>query len=259
MATIPSLLRRVLWIGLFLLAVTIVVTPLVFQFVASGLPPLETEFDLEAQLRQYVEGERISHQTGQATPLHTMRFQRPDFTRLPKELVALFLSRLGCPTYFQTPREVGFAWNWRLLNALLTGKQPDGDGWCERSLALALAQAVGVKGPMAETVAAYKIHTFMQKDQLVSYYLETLRFDRGVVGVNAAAQDLFGKPVHQLELNELGELMLAFDYYEDIKTCHNAGLIRKNRDYLLQVLMTQGLVPEDRARAAQAAMVACQR
>ncbi len=250
-------LRSLLWISLFLFGVAGVVTPIVYLYVASGLPPLETEFDLEAQLRQYVEGERLSHQMGQATPEHQRRFERPDFSKLPKDLVALFISRLGCPTYFQTPREQGLDWGWRLVDALLTGNQPDGDGWCERSLALSLAQSVGVKGPLAETVAAHKVHTFLQKDQLVAYYLGTLRFDRAVVGVDDAAQDLFHKPLAQLELNELAELMLAFDYYSDVKSCHNAGLIRKNRDYLLQVLMTQGLVPEDKGRTAQASAVAC--
>jgi hypothetical protein len=257
--TIVTDLRAALWILVVLLVVLVgVVAPSVYLYGASGLPSLETEFDLEAQLRPSIEGERRSHQLGQATPEHALRFERPDFTRLPKDLVALFISRMGCPSFFQSPREHGLRWGWRLTSALLTGNQPDGDGWCERALAIQIAESFGVTGGLPQTVAAQKLHTFLQKDQLVAYYLATLRFDRAVVGVEHAAAELFHKPLSQLRLEQLAELMLAFDYFEDVKRCRNPGLIRRNRDYLLQIIIVQGLVPEERGKAAQAASISCQ-
>lgn len=253
-------MKTLLWLVLFLIGLAGVVLPAIYLHAASKLPQLETEFDLEKQLRHSIEGERMSLQAGLADRSRPIAYARPDFSRLPKDLVALYISQLGCPTYFQTRREDGAKWAWRLFSVVAFGTEPPGDGACERRIAARLVTALGISGALEQAVAANRLHSFLQKDQLIAYDLSTLYFDRGVVGVEDAAFKVFGRELDTLKLQELAELALTLpphDMYADALVCRNASLIRQNRDVLLADLAGFKLVTEERARTAMSQAVVC--
>ncbi|MCY1017231.1 transglycosylase domain-containing protein [Pyxidicoccus sp. MSG2] len=256
-------MKSLFWIVLFLLGLAGVVIPLTYLYTASKLPPLESEFDVQKQLKHSIEGERMSLRAGQyeKNP-RPITFGPPDFSRLPKDLVALYIRHMGCPRYFQTPREDGPAWAWRLFTGVTTGGAPPGDGGCERILAMRIASALNIQGPLQQSVAAHRLHSFMQKDQLIAYDLAIIYFERGIVGVEDASWSLFGRDMGELQLAELAELQLAlppFGYYGDLKVCKNPTVIRQNRNMLLEDLAGWKLVSEDRARNAMAQPVFCTR
>jgi len=254
--------KTLLWLVLFLIGLVGVALPAVYLHAASKLPQLETEFDLEKQLRTSIEGERMSLQAGTFDRQRSTAYKRPDFTRLPKDLVALYISQLGCPTYFQTPREDGPKWAWRLFSRVAFGSEPPGDGACERLLAARLATALGIQGEVEQAVAAHRLHAFLQKDQLLAYDLSSLYFDRGVVGVEDAAHKVFERELDSLQLAELAELALTLPphyMYGDAVVCRNPSLIRQNRDVLLDDLTTFKLITRERASNAKAQPVACVR
>ena len=253
-------MKTLFWLVLFLIGLAGVVMPALYLHAASKLPQLETEFDLEKQLRHSIEGERMSLQAGTFGPKRPIAYTKPEFSRLPKDLVALYIAQLGCPTYFQTRREDGAKWAWRLFSVVTFGTEPPGDGVCERILATRLAEALGIRGSLELAVAANRLHSFLQKDQLIAYDLSTLYFDRGVVGVEDAAFKVFGRELDTLKLQELAELSLTLpphNMYGDALVCRNASLIRQNRDVLLADLAGFKLVTEERARTAMAQPVIC--
>jgi transglycosylase-like protein len=252
--------KTLLWLVLFLIGLAGVVTPALYLHASSKLPQLETEFDLEKQLRHSIEGERMSLQAGTFGPKRPITYTKPDFSRLPKDLVALYIAQLGCPTYFQTRREDGAKWAWRLFSVVTFGTEPPGDGVCERIIATRLAVALGISGSLELAVAANRLHSFLQKDQLIAYDLSTLYFERGIVGVEDAAHKIFGRELDTLKLQELAELSLTLPphyMYADALVCRNASLIRQNRDVLLSDLAGFKLVTEERARTAMAQPVIC--
>ncbi|WP_368671072.1 transglycosylase domain-containing protein [Myxococcus sp. AM010] len=256
-------MKSLLWIVLFMLGLAGVVIPLTYLYTASKLPPLESEFDVEKQLKHSIEGERMSLRAGQSqrNP-RPITFVRPDFSKLPKDLVALYIRHMECPRYFQTPREDGPAWAWRLFLGATVGTSPPGDGACERILAMRIAAALGIEGTRERSVAAHRIHTFMQKDQLIAYDLSIIYFERGIVGVEDAALALFGRELSDLKLEELAELQLALPPYFDysgIKTCKNPTELRKYRNQLLEDLAAWRLVSKDRAIAAMNEPMSCAR
>ncbi|NOJ92969.1 hypothetical protein D7W82_13150 [Corallococcus sp. CA049B] len=257
-------MKTVFWLFMFLVGLAGVVIPITYLYTASKLPRLESEFDVESQLRHRIEGDRMSVLAGRMDQgirdRSSVTFTRPDFSRMPKDLVALYIRQMECPTYFQTPREDGRAWAWRLFAGVTLGKAPPGDGACERRLAMRIAREMGIEGDLQLSVAAHRLHAFFQKDQLVAYDLSIIRFERGVIGVEDAARKLFHRELGELQLSELAELQLAlppYGYYGDIKACKNGSLIRQNRDLLLQDLAGYALVSEERARNAIAQPVAC--
>jgi hypothetical protein len=252
--------KTLLWLVLFLIGLAGVAIPGLYFHAANQLPQLETEFDVEKLLRGSIEGERISLQAGMTERTRPIAFKRPDFARLPKDLVALYIAQLGCPTYFQTPREEGPKWTWRLFSFAVLGSEPRGDGRCERVLAMRLAKALSISGSLELAVAAHRLHSFLQKDQLLAYDLATLYFDRGIVGAEDAAYKLFGQELGTLQLPQLAELALTLPphyMYGEAIICRNAGLIRQNRDVLLLDLAGYKLVTEERARSAMAQPVVC--
>jgi hypothetical protein len=252
--------KTVLWLVLFLIGLAGVALPAAYLHAASKLPQLETEFDLEKQLRHSIEGERMSIRAGTFEQGRSVAFARPDFSRLPKDLVALYISQLGCPTFFQTEREDGPKWAWRLLVKVTVGVSLAGDGSCERKLAMRIAMALGIQDPLQQAVAAHRLHSFLQKDQLIAYDLASVYFDRGVVGVDDAAYKLFGKELDALELSQLAELSLTLPphgFYDTAVQCRNESMIRQNRDVLLADLADYKLVTVERARNAMAQPVTC--
>ncbi len=255
-------MKTLLWLVLFLIGLAGVALPAVYLHAASQLPQLETEFDLEKQLRHSIEGERMSLRAGTFDRSRPMEYKRPEFARLPKDLVALYIAQLGCPTYFQTPREEGPAWAWRLVSQLVLGSEPPGDGVCERLIATRLALALGIQGDVELLVATHRLHSFLQKDQLIAYDLSALYFERGIVGVEDAAFKVFGRELDTLQLPELAELALTLPPHSLYKYgvfCQNASLIRQNRDVLLDDLAGYKLITEERAYNAKAQPVACLR
>ncbi|TQF08826.1 hypothetical protein FJV41_47850 [Myxococcus llanfairpwllgwyngyllgogerychwyrndrobwllllantysiliogogogochensis] len=254
-------MKSLLWIVLFMLGLAGVLIPLTYLYTASKLPQLESEFDVDKLLKHSIEGERMSLRAGQSerNP-RPIAFNRPDFSRLPKDLVALYIRHMECPRYFQTPREDGAAWAWRLFVGATVGTAPPGEGACERLLAMRIAQGLGISGNLQLTVAAHRLHAFMQKDQLIAYDLAILYFERGVVGVEDAAFTLFKKELSDLQLPELAELQLAlppFYRYWDIRQCKNPTVLRQDRDTLLADLAGWKLVSEDRARNATSQKLGC--
>lgn len=253
-------MRAFLWIAVFLAAVGIVTVPLVYFYVASNLPPLETEFDVLRVLRLSIESERRSVQLGQyQRSQDPIEFARPDVLTLPKDLVALYINERGCPTFFQSPREDGLPWAKRMFYSL-ANVELEGDGWCEALFAWNLGLRVGAKGSLAETVATHKIHRVLKKDSLVAYDLASYHFAPGIIGVEDASKLLFKKPLSELSLAQLGEFGLALPphgYFDQILDCQNPTLIRQNRDVLIDRLAMAGLIPMDKATNARGQPVTC--
>ena len=249
-------MRLALWIALFVLGVAGVVVPTIYLRLSSQLPPLDSELDLRSRLR------RASAASAEPPGGNIVTGDEwPDFARLPRDLVAMYVSQMGCPAYFQSTPDDGVAWLWRMFSGLW-GIEPPGDGRCERLVALRIAASLGVGAGASQSVAANKIHRVLEKHQLIAYDLSSTAFEPKVVGVEAAARALFKKELKGLQLAQLAELMLALpphEFYEELKLCRNASLIRQSRDYVLSMLASHSLVSLERAVAAQAQPVACTR
>jgi membrane carboxypeptidase/penicillin-binding protein len=253
-------LRALLWISVVMSALVVVLIPIVYLYTGTKLPQLESEFDLERVLRQSIESERRSALMGQFDKSkQKIDFKRPDFTRLPKNLVATYITERGCPTYFQSPREDGWPWTKRQLLGLFN-IEPNGDGWCEQVFGGNLGYRIGAKGQLEVAVATHKIHRFLKKDTLIAYDLHSIRLAPGVIGVEDGARELFKKPLMELNLAEIAEFALALPpngFWDPLHACQNPTLIRQARDQVIQRLQMVSLIPESEARAAQNQPVAC--
>lgn len=258
-------MKRVLLVLIMLGVSALLIVPVWYFGATSSLPPLESEFDLERLLRERIEGERAQRiaSTRQRPDPAQIAFRKPELIHYPKDAISLYISSLGCGTYFQTPREKGMAWFWRLFRLqVLRSEDPGGDAQCELTLARHIAWGIRIRGGLAETLAIHRIREALPKGKLVAYDMATWTFDDGVVGLEAAAEVLYHRKLENMKLDELAELSLALpplEYFVNLKLCTNSTGIRQARDITLTQLANDSLVPVDRARQAQAQPVACTR
>lgn len=255
-------LKAFVVMGVLAVMAVAVIVPGAWLYTLGNLPnALDSELDVETHLRQSIESERQSVQLSRRpSERESVKWEKPDFGKLPKNLIAFYITETGCPTYFQTPREDGWAWNKRVFIMLAQSRVLDGDGACELIFARRLARRLGAQTPMQLAVAADRIHRFLEKDQLVAFDLHAMQFEHGMIGVEAASRFLMQKPLAELSVAELAELQLAippWDYWEEVKRCKNASLVRESRDTLLSRLAMVGLISEEMAKTAAAQPVRC--
>jgi membrane carboxypeptidase/penicillin-binding protein len=240
-----------------------IIAPSTWMYAANTLPndlQLESESDVETHLRQSIESDRQSLNIGlPPNKRQSVKWDKPDFSRLPKHLIAFYITETGCPTYFGSPREDGWPWVRRIIGSL-QGQILDGDGACELIFARNLARRLQMKTNMQVTVAADRVHRFLAKDQLVAFDMHSMWFEHGVVGVEKASEIIMQKPLTELNLAELAELQLAippYAYWDDIKLCKNAAMLKEARDTLLNRLAMVGHISTEMARTASSQPVRC--
>jgi hypothetical protein len=254
--------KSLLWVCLFFAGVSGVVMPLMYFYKSSGLPPLDSEYAIEAQLKGIVEGQRTAARAGLLIqPTGKIEWKRPDFNALPRDLVALYLSQMGCPSYFQSPREAPGTAAWRAFDYAVFNSMPEGaNGLCEYRFAARIAMVMHIREHTQLAIAAYRIRNTLQKGDLVAYDLMTNIYAPGVVGVEDASRTLFKRKVSDLGLGELAELALVMPpnpFWDDVAACKNQLLIKQGRDSVLAQLSRDSLVTSDRARLAEEQGLAC--
>ncbi len=261
MRALKTVVKLFLWLALLTIITVGVLVPGTWMYTAANLPnEIESENDVEIHLRQSIESERQSVEIGKAVSARkSVKWEKPDFSRLPKHLIAFYITATGCPDYFRSPREEGWPWTKRLF-ASLQNRILDGDGACELIFARNLARRLNMKTDLQVAVAADRVHRFLAKDQLVAFDLHSMWFDHGVIGVETASEVVMQKPLTQLNLAELAELQLAippWGFWEDIKNCRNAAKLKEARDSLLLELAAIGHISDEMARTASAQPVRC--
>lgn len=255
-------LKSLVWLSLVFFGSVAVILPAAWFYTVSKLPnAVESEADIELALRQSIESERQATQS----PLHVsvrkqIKWERPELSQYPEKVVNAFIGATGCPTYFKTPKQIGTPYFKRELDKMISGRDSMGDGACELILSRMLARKLGAGTSLQVAVAADRIHEFLNKEQLVTFNLATIRFDDGVIGVAEGSRVLMQRELNELSFAEAAELQLAIpplDYWDELWECKNAGVVREARDTFIARLVQQNLIGESDARTATAQQVRC--
>lgn len=247
--------------GLVVTLVGGIALPILWLSTAAHLPQrLDSADDIEVHLRKWIESERQGVEASKDARLRTpVAWPRPEFRRLPRGLTALFVDSIGCPGFIGSLKEEGPAWAWRLGAGALRRRLP-GDGACELMLSQALATRLGAESALEMLVASDRIHRFLTKEEMVAYALESMRFERGLIGIDAASRRLFGRPLSALSLAELAELQLAIEpheYWKEVAQCRSPLQLRAARDALLSSLASAGLATTSEVAAATKQPLGC--
>lgn len=255
-------MRILLWLVLFLTAVTLVFVPFIYVQTTRRMPPLETEFEIQKMVKSEIESERRAYRNPipDLEPV-PVEFLKPDLATLPRLLVSGYLLAMGCPGYLESPREESFAW-WKRLAFSYRGESLPGDGACELLFASNLAGHLGSTANAETThLAVARIHGLLTKEALLAYELETTHFMAGIWGPRDACHALLTKKLDDLSPGELAEVMLAFPpywYWAEVQFCKNTTLIRQSRDTVINSWVRSGLLSEAEGQKALRQRLACE-
>jgi hypothetical protein len=258
-----GLFKAVFFVGLIPAAIGALVIYFEYQRAAKDLADINSEYDIERELRHRIEGERRALRSEAGLIHNDVTWPRPTLADYPHDYLLIYTGLNGCPHFFQTPRESSSRWAWRVFNAaVLKRALPGRDGVCELEFSMNVARHMGVKGEDSLAVAAFRLRQVLQKDQLVAYDLAAVPVESGYYGLHDASQRLLGRALNSLTLAEQAELAIALPpvgFWLEIKTCDDPFAIKQARDALLRVLGARQLVPQERARAAQGEPIGCLR
>lgn len=226
--------------------------------------PIESEHDVYVFFRHSIETDRQSVESAKQAKLRgPVDWPKPDFKTLPRTVVMLYLLETGCSSsFFRSPRDKPMRWN-RLLFKFFQ-REPfgpgDGDGACEVIFAQRLAQRLGARSRLEETVLIDRLHKFLTREELLAYDLESTQYVRGIIGLEATSKQLLQKPAAELTLAERVELQLALPPYgmwEDINACRNPIRLKEVRDGVLYRVARSNLDTKDAVQIALAQPLAC--
>ena len=107
---------------------------------------------------------------------------------------------------------------------------------------------------LKELIISIKLENRISKDQILEDYLNTIWFGRGAYGIEAAAQQYFGRDVDQLTLEEgavLASILRAPAYYDPSYGVKNQVRLAARFRYVIQGMVDSGWITKERAAIAK--------
>ncbi|KAB8194388.1 PBP1A family penicillin-binding protein [Lysobacter maris] len=105
---------------------------------------------------------------------------------------------------------------------------------------------------LREMLLAMRMERELSKDEILELYLNKSFFGHRSYGIGAAAQFYYGKPLDQLDLDEMASLAGIPKFPSSGNPLSNPERARERRDYILQRMEELGFVSAAEAAAARA-------
>lgn len=105
---------------------------------------------------------------------------------------------------------------------------------------------------LAEMLLAMKMERELTKDEIFELYLNKSFFGNRAYGIAAAAEFYFGKPLSELDLDEVAALAAIPKFPSSGNPISNPDRAKIRRDYVLQRMRELGFIDSATERAAQA-------
>jgi len=140
------------------------------------------------------------------------------------------------------------------FQGLLSGDTPRGTSTITQQVAknLLLTNEVTYTRKIKEAILAMRIEETLNKQQILSLYLNEIPLGRRAFGVEAAAQSYFDKSVDQLALHETAFLAILPKAPETYGRSKNAESAIERRNWVLNEMNKNGWISSDQLASAQA-------
>jgi len=102
-----------------------------------------------------------------------------------------------------------------------------------------------VKRKVQEQYLAVEIEKKLEKTQILEYYLNTINLGQNTLGVQAASQRYFGKPVYQLTLSECAVLAGITQNPSKYNPITHPDKNKEKRETVLEYMYDQGYITKD--------------
>jgi len=205
----------------------------VFIYFSMGLPNVRSLEDYHPKTISYVYDR---HGTVVAEFFDERRIVVP-LDKIPKDLVHAFISAEDA--HFYQHKGIDFRGVLRaMFKNIEAGKIVQGGSTITQQVArsMLLSRQRTWSRKIREAILAYRMEHYLTKDEILTIYLNQLYLGNGAYGVEAAAQNYFGKHVWELTLGEcavLAGLPRAPSLYSPVR---HPKLAQERKEYVLKRL-----------------------
>ncbi|RLA89375.1 MAG: penicillin-binding protein [Deltaproteobacteria bacterium] len=173
------------------------------------------------------------------------------YSRLPWHLVAAFVAAEDA-RFFEHPGVDFFGIVRAFIRNLQAGEIVQGGSTITQQIvkSILLTSEKSYSRKIREAILAYRIDNYLSKEQIINLYLNHIYLGHGAYGVEAAAQEYFGKHVEDLDLAEaalLAGLPKAPSRYSPYL---NPLRAQERQVYVLNRMVEAGFIRPEEARQA---------
>ncbi|WP_340587563.1 penicillin-binding protein 1A [Erythrobacter alti] len=223
-----------------------------WAWLAHDLPDAETLLDYEPNLPTVVRGidGEIVHRYERERRIEL------DYRDLPEQLLNSYVSAEDETFWSHNGIDAG-----GFLNAVIdyvsklgSGERAVGGSTITQQVAknILVGNEYSVTRKLREMILATRIEDVLEKEEIITLYLNEIPLGRRSFGVQAASLAYFDKDVEDLELHEMAYLAILPRAPEEYSRSANFGIARERRNLVLSQMEDNGYITEAEMRAAQA-------
>ncbi len=173
------------------------------------------------------------------------------YSRLPRHLILAFVAAEDA-RFFEHPGVDIFGIIRAFVRNLEAGEIVQGGSTITQQVVkrILLSSEKSFARKVREAVLAYRIDNYLTKEEILEIYLNNIFLGHGAYGVEAAAQEFFGKHVEELNLAEsslLAGIPKAPSRYSPILNPRNA---KERQAYVLRRMAEVGFISREEAQQA---------
>jgi penicillin-binding protein 1A len=240
-------------LGVVLIALAVIVTLIVLAWAAllRGLPDANGLVDYETPLPTVVRGldGEIVHSYARE---RRVQLQYSDF---PKPLVEAYLSAEDKTFFSHGGVDLGGTVNavFDYVTKLGSGERAVGGSTITQQVAknLLLGDEYSVTRKLKEMVLARRIESVLEKEEILTLYLNEIPLGRRSFGVQAAARAYFNKDVGELDLHETAFLAILPKAPERYGRAQNEQLAITRRNFVLDQMVANDFITGSAASSAK--------
>ncbi len=241
-------LRRVRWVA-YLLGLALLGIFLIWLLFVRNLPDAKMLVNYESPLPTIVRDVN-------GEPIHSYARERRvqlDYSEFPKLLREAFLSAEDNEFFSHGGVDyVGIAS--AVIDNLTSDGRARGASTITQQVAknLLLTNEQSYTRKIKEALLAYRIESYLSKQEILSLYLNEIALGRRSFGVQAAARAYFDKDVGDLDLHEMAFLAILPKAPETFANPNNADRAMARRNWVLSEMEDNGYITQAQMAAAQA-------
>jgi len=221
-------------------------------WLAHDLPDAETLLDYEPNLPTVVRGidGEIVHRYERERRIEL------DYRDLPQQLLNAYVSAEDETFWSHNGIDAGGFVNAVIdyISKLGSDERAKGGSTITQQVAknILVGNEYSITRKLREMILATRIEGVLEKEEIITLYLNEIPLGRRSFGVQAASLAYFDKDVDELELHEMAYLAILPRAPEEYSRTANFGIAQDRRNLVLSQMEDNGYISEDEMRTAQA-------
>jgi penicillin-binding protein 1A len=244
---LPRWARYLLYTGLTLALLVVMVLTCAYFYVASSLPKVETLADYRPPIITRI----LSDNGSTIAEVYEERRIVVPVARMPRRLIEAFVAAEDSNFFQHRGIDLTSILRAAVKNLMAGGVVQGGSTITQQvTKSLLLTPERSFQRKFKEAILAYRLERRFSKEEILFFYLNQIFLGHGAYGVQAAAENYFGKNVEQLSLAECSMLAGLPRAPSTYSPYNNLKQAKERQHYVLDRMVEEKYISKAEAEAA---------